>query len=432
MTAPAPTSTSPTARHLWRRARGLLLAAALISVTALALAALRSGEENGSLDPRSSAPYGSKAVSRLLSEHGVRTKVLTNPAQLRTAVGPDTTLVVPFPDSLPDDRRTSLRAATRKSGRTLLLAPNPRTTAALTHGIRTAAPVHTNPTPPACDLPAAHRAGDADLGGFRYTTDAEDADSCYLRDGKATLLRVPRSSPADPNPTDPNPTGPRPAGDTVLVGSPDPLYNKHLDEHGNASLTLQLLGAHSKLLWYLPEPTSAGPAPSEERSFLDLLPSGWSWAALQLAVAAAFAALWRARRLGPLVTERLPVHVPAAEATEGRARLYRRANARGHAADALRSATRARLAPRIGVPVAQAHRSESLIPALADQAANGHSSDTDGARAESAALRFLLFGLPPRDDAALIALADDLDRLERRFLDHTSPDTPPTDKDVRS
>ncbi|UNS97348.1 DUF4350 domain-containing protein [Streptomyces tubbatahanensis] len=420
MTVTAPTSTSPTARHLWRRARGLLLAAAIIAVTAVVLAALRSGDENGALDPRSTAPYGSKAVSRLLSDHGVRTKVLTDPAQLRTSVGPDTTVVVPFPDSLGDDRRTVLRTATRRSGRTVLLAPNPQTTAALTQGVRTAAPTQVRTTAPACGLPAAHRAGDADLGGFRYSTDAKTADSCYLHDGKATLLRVPRSDPA----------GPGTAGDTVLLGSPAPLYNKHLDEHGNASLSLQVLGAHSQLLWYLPATTDAGPAPSEERGFLDLLPSGWSWAALQLAIAAAFAALWRARRLGPLVTEQLPVHVPAAEATEGRARLYRRANARGHAADALRAATRTRLAPRIGVPLAEAHRSESMLPALADQTAGA--ADTDGTRIQPDALRSLLFGPPPRDDAALIALADDLDRLERRVLGHTGPDTPSTDKDVRS
>ncbi|MGY1436096.1 DUF4350 domain-containing protein [Streptomyces reniochalinae] len=420
MTAPAPTSTSPTARHVWRRARGLLLAAAIIAVTAVVLAALRSGDENGALDPRSPAPYGSKAVSRLLSEHGVRTKVLTNPAQLRTSVGPDTTVIVPFPDSLDDDRRTTLRTATRGSGRTVLVAPNPQTTAALTRGIRTADPAQVRTTAPACKLPAAHRAGDADLGGFRYSTAAQDADSCYLRDGKATLLRVPHSAPA----------GSGAAGDTVLLGSPDPLYNKHLDEHGNASLSLQLLGSHSQLLWYLPEATDAGPAPNEERSFLDLLPSGWSWAALQLAVAAAFAALWRARRLGPLVTERLPAQVPAAEATEGRARLYRRANARHHAADTLRAATRTRLAPRIGVPLAEAHRSESMIPALADQAAGA--SDARGTHTEPAALRSLLFGPPPRDDAALVALVDDLDRLERRFLGHNPPGTPPTDKDVRS
>lgn len=86
------------------------------------------------------------------------------------------------------------------------------------------------------------------------------------------------------------------------------------------------------------------------RGFLDLIPSGWYWALLQLAFAAVLAAVWRARRLGPLVPEKLPVTVPAAETTEGHARLYEQAHARDRAAAVLRSATRTRLAPSSASP----------------------------------------------------------------------------------
>ena len=102
--------------------------------------------------------------------------------------------------------------------------------------------------------------------------------------------------------------------------------------------------------------------------------------------------------------EKLPVAIRASETAEGRARLYRKANARDRAATALRSATRTRLAPLVGVPVAQAHAPEALLPALS---AHLH-SDGDGQ-----ALHSLLFGPPPSDDAALISLADQLDALER-------------------
>ncbi|MFC9063080.1 DUF4350 domain-containing protein, partial [Streptomyces sp. NPDC057074] len=115
----------------------------------------------------------------------------------------------------------------------------------------------------------------------------------------------------------------------------------------------------------------------------------------------AVAALWRARRLGPLVPERLPVAIRASETVEGRARLYRKANARDRAAAALRSATRTRLAPLVGVPVSQAHAPESLLPAL--------SAHLHG---DGQSLHALLFGPPPGDDTALIALADQLDALE--------------------
>jgi hypothetical protein len=105
------------------------------------------------------------------------------------------------------------------------------------------------------------------------------------------------------------------------------------------------------------------------------------------------------------VPEKLPVAIRASETVEGRARLYRKANARDRAATALRSATRTRLAPLVGVPVSQAHTPESLLPAL--------SAHLHGAHGDGQALHTLLFGPPPGDDAALIALADQLDALER-------------------
>ncbi|KPC73493.1 hypothetical protein ADL27_50970 [Streptomyces sp. NRRL F-6602] len=422
MTTPAPTSTSPTARLLWRRARGLLLAAAVLAVAGVTIAALRSGEHTGALDPRSTAPYGSKALSRLLADRGVRTDIVTSTDQVRAETGPRTTLLVPFPNSLDDHQRKAVRDAADHSGRTVLLSPGPDATAALIHGVRTSAPTPVQRTPPDCTLPAAQRADDSDLGGFRYTTNTEGSDACYLSDGKPTLLRVPHALSEDTETS----------GDTVLLGTPEPLYNKHLDQHGNASLTLQLLGTHPRLLWYLPTDAGTAPPSDQQRGLLDLIPSGWTWATLQLGVAAALAALWRARRLGPLVPEKLPVSVPASETTEGRARLYRRANARGHAADALRSASRTRLAPQAGLPPAQAHLPEVLVPALTDRTARHPVPAPDSGPFDERTIRTLLFGPPPQDDAALVRLADDLDRLERHLISDTSPATPPKDKDTSS
>ncbi|MCP8712909.1 DUF4350 domain-containing protein, partial [Streptomyces sp. AC04842] len=154
---------------------------------------------------------------------------------------------------------------------------------------------------------------------------------------------------------------------------------------------------------YLPTPADATAGTEDEKSFFDLLPSGWLWGTLQLFLAAALAALWRARRLGPLVPEKLPVAIRASETVEGRARLYRKADARDRAALALRSATRVRLAPLVGVPTSQAHSPEALLPALSARL------DGDGPSPHT-----LLFGPPPGDDAALIRLADQLDALERQ------------------
>src|SRR5205807_3917811 len=81
-----------------------------------------------------------------------------------------------------------------------------------------------------------------------------------------------------------------------------------------------------------------------------LLPP-WAWAALGLLGLAAFGyALARARRLGPPVSEPLPVAVRAAETVEGRGRLYRQAKARDVALNTLRGSALTRLVAALGLP----------------------------------------------------------------------------------
>ncbi|MBQ0828931.1 DUF4350 domain-containing protein [Streptomyces tagetis] len=392
---PPTTSASPTVRRLWSRARGVTLALVLLLAGAVVIAAVRSDVRHGELDPRSADPYGSRAVAELLADRGVDTRVVTTLDDARSAAGPDTTVLVAIPDLLTERQQTALRSATAGAGgRTVLVAPGGPSVELLAPGV-TADPAlsHTSTLSPGCDLPAARRAGSAATGGLRYSTTDADADACYRSRRLATLLRIPEAATGGTE---------TPGGDTVVLGASDILRNNRLAEHGNASLALQLLGSRPHLVWYLPSLSDAS-APQDERGFFDLLPSGWLWGTLQLFVAAGLAALWRARRLGPLVPENLPVAVRASEAVEGRARLYRKANARDRAASALRSATRTRLAPLVGVPVSQAHAPEALLPALS---AHFHG---DGEQS----LHTLLFGPTPSDDAALVALTDRLDALER-------------------
>ncbi|OEJ26616.1 hypothetical protein AS594_21105 [Streptomyces agglomeratus] len=389
MTAtPAPaTSSSVTARQLWTRSRGVLLGLAVILVAGIAIAAVRSGDHHGRLDPRSADPLGSRAVTELLKARGVSTRVVTTLDEATAAATGGTTLLVTAPDLLTHSQQTQLRTTIEDSAsRTVLLAPGTSSVPTLAPGVRAEKRTGVSPRSPQCSLPAALRAGDAETGGVRYTTEATAADACYLSDGLATLLRVPHSA----------------GNDTVLLGAPDILYNERLGKQGNASLALQLLGSRPHLVWYLPSLGDASATDGGENSFYDLVPPGWVWATLQLALAAALTAIWRARRLGPLVTEQLPVAVRASETTEGRARLYRRAEARDRAASALRSATRTRLPPLLGVPASRAHASDALLPAVSSHL------PTTGRDLSS-----LLFGTAPADDAGLIRLADELDALER-------------------
>lgn len=94
--------------------------------------------------------------------------------------------------------------------------------------------------------------------------------------------------------------------------------------------------------------------------------------------------------------------IRASESTEGRARLYRKANARDRAASSLRSATRTRIATLIGVSPRDAHSPSVLLPAVSARLS-----------AAEGGLDTLLFGPEPADDATLVRLADQLDTLER-------------------
>ncbi|MFI6248498.1 DUF4350 domain-containing protein [Streptomyces sp. NPDC051016] len=387
---PATTSTAPTTRQVWTRTRGIVLAVVLLLAGAVGIAVIRSDSRHGDLDPRSADTYGSRAVAELLADRGVDTRVVTTLADAQAAAGRDTTLLIAVPDLLTPRQQSRLRASTAGSGgRTVLVAAGSTSVERLAPGV-TADPATSlkSTLNPHCDLAAARRAGSADTGGIRYTTTHLDADSCYPSQRLATLIRVPAASGG---------------GDTIVLGAPDILLNDRLDEQGNASLALQLLGSRPHLVWYLPSLSdSSATGTGEQKSLFDLLPSGWLWGTLQLFIAAGLAAFWRARRLGPLVPERLPVAIRASETVEGRSRLYRKANARDRAAAALRSTTRTRLAPLVGVPVSQAHAPEALLPAL--------SAHLHG---DGQTLHSLLFGPPPGDDEALIALTDQLDALER-------------------
>jgi hypothetical protein len=128
----------------------------------------------------------------------------------------------------------------------------------------------------------------------------------------------------------------------------------------------------------------------------------WVWAiVVQLLVAAVLFAAWRARRLGGPVSEPLPVLVPSTETVLGRARLYRRANARAAAAAALRAGTLRRLRAGVG-DAAAATGAEALATA----------SGWPIERVES-----VLYGPAPERDDELRALAADLAELRRRVLD---------------
>ena len=354
-----------------RRARGPLAVAVLVLLAAVVLTVVGARADRGALDPDSVEPAGSAALAALLRDRGVTVVPADHPEAL-AALGPATTVLVTVPDRL---RRADLAALARSGARVVLVAPGERALEALAPGVRTGTPppalLDTADPAPACGLPAADAAGVADLDGAVYEV-TPPAVGCYPR-GAVVGLAL--------------------SGTTTVLGAATPFTNDALDRVGNAALTMRLLGATPRLLWYSPPvlPDADGTTP-----LVRLVPPGWVWGGATLLVAGLVTALWRGRRLGPPVPERLPVRVPAAETTRGRAGLYRRLGARGRAAEVLRADARRLLTARLGPATP-----EALTTAVAG-AAPGY---------DAATVTDLLYGSAPADDRALVELADALDRL---------------------
>ena len=125
--------------------------------------------------------------------------------------------------------------------------------------------------------------------------------------------------------------------------------------------------------------------------------------------------LWRARRLGPLAIEPLPVVVKAIETTRSRGRLYRKAGDRAHAAAVLRAAARVRAAERLRL----GRHARPATPWCATSPATpaGRSPRSTRSSARRAA--------PPATDHDLITLADRAGRARQRGTPHHDRDTPP-------
>ena len=364
---------TPSVREVARAIRAPLVITLIALLIALGVAWAKSGQKAGFLDPNAVDPSGSRALRVLLEKEGVQVETVRT-ADTAAAAANDgmSTLLVTIPDLLQDSQVAQLKDVNAGE-------PSRWFARIQTDG---SAPVSRRD--PACRLQAAARAGDADMGGTLWSAPINDSlapAECYPAEGSPSLLQVQREDSTT----------------VTFLGAPTALTNDRLDERGNASLALGLLGARPHLVWYLPslEITNEGRA-----SVTSLLPSGLKWAVLQVFLAVGLVALWRARRLGPVVEEPLPVVVRAAEATEGRSRLLRRARARDRAAANLRTATLDRLLPLVGLPRGAAP--SEAVEAIASRSGR-----------PAAHVAGLLYGAAPADDSALVRLADDLDALER-------------------
>lgn len=391
MTTATVTDATDTAKRPGR-ARQIVVAVALglvfVLVVAIVYAVTRPPARTSDfLSPTSGSPNGSRALVNVLRDHGVRVEVPATLAEVRALdIDPAQTTLMVFDNYFalgPEQRRELLRLAHRL----IIVEPFDDELTDYAPGIVVEYSTFGGTSQADCALTAVEKAESIRAGGYLYNTSesANPVIGCFADpySDSGEVYSVVRVSTEGTQVT--------------IVGIGATFTNGEILGAGNAAFALNLLGEDETLIWYLPglADLESGDVPT-----LENLTPPWVTPAIVLALLLLFAAaIWRGRRMGQLVTEKLPVIVRANETMEGRARLYERAGARDHALDSLRIGTVARLAVLCGQP------KRSTVDDIIDAVV----SVTGRPRAEVATL--LLEGVPA-NDAALVKLSDDLLVLE--------------------
>ncbi|RLV50625.1 DUF4350 domain-containing protein [Nocardioides mangrovicus] len=318
---------------------------------------------DGALDPRNPDPTGAQAVARVLADRGVAVDIARGQsALLADDVDAGTSVVVTNADTLGRSTLQRLRSHASRA-RSLVLVGTSST-------LLTAFDLHASGAASGLVDSGCRTRVLQGLVARLHDAAALSGRGCFRAGGGVVVAR--------------------PARGIWLVTAPELFRNDRVLQGDNAAVALRLLGQQPRLVWYVADPADTVAADAVSvRTFLPdwLIPALWLLAAALVAFL-----LWRGRRLGPLVSEPVPVVVRATEATSSRGRLYRRARDRDHAAAILRSATRRRVAERLAL--SDPDRAADALPAaLADQGT-------------------LLRDSPVRDDAALAELGRGLTQLE--------------------
>jgi hypothetical protein len=361
----------------------LLLVASALVVTALT----RGSQQNtGDLDPANPGYSGAQGLANVLRDHGVTVIVVRSQRELLDQrIDSATTVAITGTHTL--SRRTAATAVTHAASAAslVLLDPDPEVTTGmalpvdphLTNLSEVAAGCRSN------DVSQGLRLAHADLA-YVPRASGSGATTCFPDkiDGGGALVSLP-AAPGRPSVT--------------LLGDESLIVNGAILDSDNAAIALHLFGHTDRLVWYVPSIADISATESTSRS----ITPQWFLPGLALGGSAVLLlCLWRARRLGPLVTEPLPVIVRAVETTESRGRMYRKSRDRTRALAVLQQATRRRLASSLGLPASSAVSSV----AAASAAVSGRSYLD---------VLHLLDSPAAHDDSSLLQLANTLVALEK-------------------
>jgi hypothetical protein len=399
MTVRSPVATAesiPAATKRPGRTRRIVVAVALglafVLVIGVAYAVTRTPPRTSDyLSPTSGSPNGSRALVNVLRDQGVTVETPETLADVQALdTDPGETTLMLFDNQVvlgPEQRQQLLEVADRL----IVVEPYDVELVDYAPGVVLETSTFGSTSPADCALPAVQKAESIRSPAYLYNT--ADSDEPVIGCFADTLG-------GDAGESDEVYSVVRVSTDGVevtIVGIGGAFTNGSILAAGNAAFALNLLGEDETLIWYRP---GLADLESGEVPTLENLTPPWVTPVLVLAMLLLLAAaIWRGRRVGPLVAEKLPVIVRANETMEGRARLYERAGARDHALDSLRIGTIARLAVACGLP------KRSTV----DDGVVAVSSLTGRPRDEVSAL--LLDGVPA-NDGALVKLSDDLLLLE--------------------
>lgn len=357
---------------------------AVIGLVTLTLLTISPPRPTGHLDPQSGAPDGAMALRVLLQDRaGIEVVAARRLDELESLSDDRGTVFLTDGQAIRGGAASQLADAVRSARSVVAVDPSDdlaRTLATPTSSGRT------DGVPGALD--AGCTTAEVSTGErleLRFPVTSwrvrDPGEGCYvLPNGRATLVRFTAHS----------------RGPVIFVGTPEIFTNAGLDSADAAALAVRSLSQGSRVVWYDPDPADllASGGPSSP------VPPWFAPGITTLLAALALFSLARARRLGRLTMEPLPVVVRAQETTEARGRLYARSRDCAYAAAARRALAIPRLAHAVGL--APSAPLDALCAAVAR--ATG--------RPEADVRRALLEPVGPADTTTFIAVSAVLTELE--------------------
>lgn len=325
------------------------------------------------LDPRSTAPDGTRGLVEVVTALGGRLAVVDG--------APDRSVDVAL---LLDDRygREEAIAVERwvSNGGTLIVA-DPQSALAST-------PVGSalDTLRGRCEIPALIDVGELAVSVSRSLVVPDGASGCFPADGGAFIVAEARGE-----------------GTVISLGGPAVFTNEYLDRVDNAVLAAGLLVHPGSSVAYLRPALPGG----GDRSLVDLVDTPVRAVLWQLVVVFGVVVLWRGRRLGHPVPERQPVEVDAAELTDAVGRMLARNGDPARAAADLRDRARRTLSGRLGLAL---DAPADLVVRTLDERSSLTIDE----------VRRAVVG-PVRTDADLVAVARLLTRLREEITDVRTP-----------